>query len=320
MTFARYFVIGGAGFIGSHLVERLTERGPVTVFDDLSSGTRDNLARALECGTATLVEASAHDVEALVQVMRPHDVVFHLGEPPADERGRFVERDLTMTANVLEAMRRVGARQILYASSGEVYGSTCEYCSEHDAVTLPQSAYGAAKLADEALIGALAREHGLQAWIFRLGEVVGPRSRRGPLIDVVRALTASRDAVIHEDPDGARPFIHVDDCIEGMVFAFDRATGPFEVFNLGPGDYTAMRRLVDMCRAVLGLGERRVRWQQRPRAGDSALQRRLDASKLDALGWQTTRSSDEAVREALRAIAYRAAEHAGLTPSRFAEL
>jgi UDP-glucose 4-epimerase len=320
MTFSRFFVIGGAGFIGSHLVARLIERGPVTVFDDLSSGARDNLERSVAAAGVRVVEASVHDLRALTDAMQRHDVVIHLAEPAPDVTRGFAQSDVAMTANVIEAMRRTGARRLIYASSGDVYGSTCEFCVEQDLRGLPESIYGSAKLAGEALVSAFAHSTpDARAWAFRMGEVVGPRCRRGPVVDVVRALL-SGSMVIEAHPERTRPFLFVDDCVLGMLFAHDRATGPYEAFNLAPGDYTALQRVADLAAAELRIGEPELEWRPQERAVEP-LHRRLDASKLDALGWQTTRSSDEAIRAALPAIAaeLRRVRSAAREPMYFAE-
>jgi UDP-glucose 4-epimerase len=226
-------------------------------------------------------------------------VVFQLAEPPPDAAGRFVERDVTLMANVLEAMRRTGARQLLYASSAEVYGTTCEFCTEHDLAELPESLYGSAKLAGEALVSAFAHHQPeAKAWTFRIGEVVGPRCRRGPVVDMLRAMLAGPQVVLSDDPERTRPFVHVDDCVEGILFAFDRATGPYETFNLAPGDYCSVGRIAELCASQLGKRAPRIQWRPKARVGDPR-DRRLNPSKLDALGWQTTRSSEEAICDAL---------------------
>lgn len=299
MTFARFLVIGGAGFIGSHLVERLVERGPVTVFDDLSTGKREHIAPIVDAGAARFVEGSANDLHELTRAMQRHDVVVHLAESPEQS---LIERDPAMTQNVLEAMRRTGSRRLLYASSGEVYGENCDYCAEHDLSDLPSSVYGAAKLACEAVIAGYVQRLGIQSWIFRIGEVVGPRCRRGPLVDALSALLAGGDLALAEDPERTRPFLHVDDCVEGMLFAYDRATEALNVFNLAPGDYTSTARVVELCAELTRLGARPMRWNPAQGPPGAVLHRRMDSSKLDALGWETVRTSDEAVRDALPAV------------------
>ncbi len=295
MTFSRFFVVGGAGFIGSHLVDALVERGPVTIFDDLSTGHRDNVARPLETDRARLIHGSAFELEALANSMERHDVVFLCAEPTAADDRTYLERHIAITNNVLEAMRRSGARRLVFPSTGEVYGSTCSYCSENDLGDLPRTSYGAAKLACEAIISGHVGFGDLRAWIFRIGEVVGARAKSGPVVDVITALASGRDLVPGEDPDRSWPFVHVSDCVCAMLFAFDRATGPLEVFNLAPVDYTSFRRMVELCSAHTRFGRRSLRFEP----SGNAPHRRLDASKLDALGWELSRTSDAAVRDAL---------------------
>src|SRR6478672_5737669 len=129
----RSFLVGGAGFIGSHLVDRLVARGPVTVYDNLSVGSRGFIAEHLASGRATLVEADALDLDRLVHEVKRHDVVFHLAANPEArwglERTRLdLEQGTIATYNVLEAMRVSGVKKVVFASSGTVYGDTADPC------------------------------------------------------------------------------------------------------------------------------------------------------------------------------------------------
>ena len=124
----RSFVVGGAGFIGSHLVDLLALRGPVTVYDNMTIGKREFIASHLDSGKATLVEADALDLEALTKAMAGHDMVFHLAANPEArwglERTRLdLEQGTIATYNALEAARLNGVKRFLFASSGTVYGN-----------------------------------------------------------------------------------------------------------------------------------------------------------------------------------------------------
>ena len=138
---ARCFVVGGAGFIGSHLVERLAKDHAVTVFDNLSVGKREFLTQAFARG-AELVTGDALDLAALERAMLGHDTVFHLAANPEARWGLEnprldLEQGTICTWNVLEAMRRTGAKRLIFASSGTVYGDTAEVCAEGDLGRLP---------------------------------------------------------------------------------------------------------------------------------------------------------------------------------------
>src|SRR5262245_30267771 len=155
----RFFVVGGAGFIGSHLTDRLVERGSVTIYDNLSIGKRDFLQRALGSGRATLVVGDALDGEALARACAGHDVMFHLAANPEarwglDNPRLDLEQGTIATHNALEAARRARVSRFVLASSGTVYGDTPEPCAEQDLGQLPISLYGASKLAGEALVSA----------------------------------------------------------------------------------------------------------------------------------------------------------------------
>src|SRR5262245_19379356 len=149
------FVIGGAGFIGSPLVDALVSRGPVTVFDNLSVGRREFIAEPLGSGKCKLIEGELLNLDSLERAMVGHDVVFHLAANPEARWGLEnprldLEQGTIATWNVLEGARRTGVRSVVFASSGTVYGDTAELCSEDRLGSLPISLYGASKLASEA--------------------------------------------------------------------------------------------------------------------------------------------------------------------------
>ena len=181
----RFFVVGGAGFIGSHLVDLLVERGSVTVYDNLSVGKVEFIEGHLESGKAKLVQADALDLPALTEAMKGHDVVFHLAANPEArwglERTRLdLEQGTIATYNSLESARLNGVKKFVFSSSGTVYGNTPNPCAEQDLGLLPISLYGASKFAGEALLAAFVECFGLQGFIVRFGNVVGDaRHARG---------------------------------------------------------------------------------------------------------------------------------------------
>jgi len=185
LTLPSYLVIGGAGFIGSHIVERLVERAEVTVIDDLSSGRRALLDAAIATGRCELVIGSVLDAELVRRSLRGKTAVFHLSANPEARLGLEnssldVEQGTLATHAVLDAMRRAGVKALVLASSGTVYGNTSKPCREADLGALPISLYGASKLASEALVSAYVECFGFMAWIFRLGNVIGPEQRTEP--------------------------------------------------------------------------------------------------------------------------------------------
>ncbi|HEX3345332.1 MAG TPA: NAD-dependent epimerase/dehydratase family protein, partial [Polyangiaceae bacterium] len=183
----RSFVLGGAGFIGSHLVDLLVERGPVTVFDNLSVGKKEFIADHLRSGRAKLVTADALDLEALTEAVRGHDLVVQLAANPEArwglERTRLdLEQGTITTYDALEAARLGGVPRFVLSSSGTVYGNTTKPCSEMDLGMLPISLYGASKLACEGLVSAYVECFGLKGYVVRFGNVVGRRGTHGAIL------------------------------------------------------------------------------------------------------------------------------------------
>lgn len=306
----RFFVVGGAGFIGSHLVERLVERGPVTVYDDLSVGKREFLRGPLESGRCRLIEADARDLERLARELGGHTHVFHLSANPEARAGLLdtrldLEQGTIVTYNVLEAMRRTGVQRLVLASSGTVYGETERRCKEDDLGALPISLYGASKLASEALVSAYVECFGLRAWILRFGNVIGPRGTHGAALDFLKKLAQSPDELeVLGDGSQSKPYLHVHDCVAGLLFALDHAHERLNVFNLAPPDTTSVRRIAELCVRASPYPNAKIRYTGGDRGWPGDVPKsRLDPSRLTALGFRTSLSSDQAVEAAVRELA-----------------
>ncbi len=306
----RSLVVGGAGFIGSHMVDRLVERGPVTIYDNLSVGSRDFVADHLASGRAVLVEADVLDLERLGAAVAGHDLVVHLSANPEArwglERPRLdLEQGTIATFNVLEAMRRGGVGRLLFSSSGTVYGDTPEVCAEGDLGSLPISLYGASKLAGEALVSSFVECFGLRASIFRFGNVVGPRGTHGAALDFLRKLEGKHDELeVLGDGSQSKPYLLVTDCVDGMLFVLDHGPGPLDVYNLAPPDITSVARIAELCVAASPYPGAAIRFTGGSRGWPGDVPRsRMSPAKLAALGWKVRHTSDEAVRRAVEALA-----------------
>lgn len=306
----RSFVVGGAGFIGSHMVDRLVERGPVTVYDNLSVGKRAWIEGHLTSGRATLVEGDALDLERLAEAVRGHDLVVHLAANPEArwglERTRLdLEQGTIATYNVLEAMRRGGVPKLIFSSSGTVYGETEKTCAEGDLGNLPISLYGASKFAGEALISAFVECFGLRACIYRFGNVVGPRGTHGAALDFLKKLQDRKTELeVLGDGRQSKPYLFVTDCVDGMLFGLDHAPEKLAVNNLAPPDTTSVARIAELCVAASPYKNAAIRYTGGDRgwAGDVP-RSRMDPGKLAALGFRVKLSSDEAVARAVAALA-----------------
>ncbi len=306
----RSFVIGGAGFIGSHLVELLVERGPVTVFDNMSVGKREFIQGPLASGHATLVERDALDLPALTEAMKGHDVVFHLAANPEArwglERTRLdLEQGTIATYNALEAARLAGAKRFVLSSSGTVYGNTPEPCGEMDLGLLPISLYGASKLAGEALVAAFVECFGLEGRIVRFGNVVGKRGTHGAILDFCKKLKAHPDHLdVLGDGRQSKPYLHVTDCAAGLLYVLDHAKAPIDAYNLAPPDATSVARIAELCVAASPYKDARIVYSGGTQGwkGDVPVSR-LKGDKLNALGFRLRYPSDKAVEMSVAEVA-----------------
>lgn len=307
----KVLVTGGAGFIGSHLVDRLVQRGDeVTVYDNLSLGRREFLAEALERG-AVLEVADLLDLERLEQVMAGHQLVWHLAANSDIRQGTRstrldLEQGTLVTYNVLEAMRRTGASGIRFASSSVVYGEPHSFPTPEDhGPLLPISLYGAAKLAAEGLITAFCHCHGLQAHIFRFANIIGARSTHGILHDFRAKLQVDPDELeVLGDGSQRKSYLTVEDCVDAMLFVERHGQDPVNLFNLGAGDSVTVQRIAELVRERWTGGQARLRYTGGDRGWPGDVPRMLlDVGKLNALGWRASLTSEQAVERSVELLA-----------------
>jgi UDP-glucose 4-epimerase len=304
------FVVGGAGFIGSHMVDRLVLRGPVTIYDNLSVGKRAFVHDHLASGRATLVEGDALDLERLCDAMAGHDLVVHLAANPEArwglERTRLdLEQGTIATYDVLEAMRRTKVPRLIFSSSGTMYGETTKVCAEDDLGSLPISLYGASKMAGEALVSAFVECFGIRAWIYRFGNVVGPRGTHGAALDFLKKLRDKKTELeVLGDGKQAKPYLFVTDCADGMLFGLDHAHERLNIHNLAPSDTTSVARIAELCVAASPYKDATIRYTGGDRGWPGDVPRSfMSPEKLARLGFRVRHSSDEAVRMAVEALA-----------------
>jgi UDP-glucose 4-epimerase len=307
----KVFVTGGAGFIGSHLVDRLIADGNfVTVFDNLSSGRKEFVEHHFGNTCFKLIGEDLLDLEKTKGAMAGHDVVFHFAANP-DARLGITNTDLDLkletvvTYNVLEAMRVNKVRKIVFSSSGTIYGETPIIpLPENYGPVLPISLYGAGKLACEGLISAFCNVFDMQAWIFRFANIVGNRATHGVIYDFINKLKQDPSKLdILGDGSQRKPYLHVDDCIDGILFGFRAARDKINVFNLGCSTTTDVATIAKLVVKSMRLNNVQFKYTGGDRGwpGDVP-QVRLNVRKASKLGWTAKRKSDEAVRKAIRDI------------------
>jgi UDP-glucose 4-epimerase len=311
----RVCVVGGAGFIGGHFVDRLlgdatTER--VTVYDNFSSGREWHLGPHTGDDRLSIVRADVVDLESLVTAVAGHDAIIHLASNPdiaAAVTNPAIDFDqgTRLTHHVAEAARRSQVPVVLYASGSGVYGDLGETEAQEDHGPLvPTSTYGASKLAGEALLASYAAMFGLTVRAFRFGNVVGPRQTHGVGFDFVRRLIEDPSRLtILGDGRQSKSYIHVEDVMEAVLLAGSTVDDPYRVFNVATGDYATVTEIAVVATEVLGLEPGSTRFDytggDRGWKGDVPVVR-LDTRRIRALGWANRRSSAEALRDSMTAM------------------
>ena len=311
----RALITGGAGCIGSDLAEALVARGDsVVVLDNLSSGKREHLATLASRPGFEFIEGDLLDPETVVAAVRRVDIVYHLAANPDvrfSETGptdRDLHQNVVATYNVLEAMRREGPRQLVFTSTSAVYGLPERLpISEDGQAPRPISLYGATKLSAEALISAFSHLFGIRAWIFRLANIVGPKSRR-------YGATVLGDFIarLRQDPSRlkilgngwqAKSYLSSRECIEAMLFAVERSGEALNVFNIGCEDWITVRRIAEMVVEEMGLGAVEFEFGQGEGGWSGDVPRfRLDVARINRLGWKAKQNSEQAVRQAIQGL------------------
>ena len=303
-------VTGGAGFIGSHLVDTLVARGDrITVIDSLSAGSRKNIARHLDGGKVTLVVADLLS-DGWQDTLKGADRIYHLAADPDVRQSALipegpVNNNIITTFRVLEAMRRYNVPEIAFTSTSTVYGEATVIPTPEEYTPLePISVYGASKLACEALISAYCHSFTMKGWIFRFANIIGARSGHGVLIDFMNKLADNpREMEILGDGKQKKSYLEVQECVDAMLFAVGHATATVNTFNIGSEDWIDVKAIADIVAKKKGLYQVRYRFTGGDRGwvGDVP-KMQLSIARMKALGWKPRHGSQESMRMAVQAM------------------
>ncbi|MEM2929274.1 MAG: NAD-dependent epimerase/dehydratase family protein [Thermoproteota archaeon] len=304
-------VTGGAGFIGSHLVDRLVEEGwSVTVLDNFSTGGFENIERSFKTGKLRIIMGDAKTID-LASEENSVEYVFHFAaNPDVRETSPSIhfQENIVATFNMLEYARKMGVRMFVFASSSTVYGDASRIPTPEDYGPLkPISLYGAAKLAAEGLVSSYCYTFGMAGFSLRLANVVGPRLTHGVIHDFINKLLQNpRRLEILGDGSQRKSYIWVGDCVEAVLHVSKRveASG-YEVYNIGSEDWVTVSEIADMVVESMGLSSVEKVFtggvdNGRGWIGDVKLMN-LDISRIKATGWRPRHTSREAVKLSIEA-------------------
>lgn len=303
----RAFVTGAAGFIGSSLVDRLLAANHTVVgYDNFSTGRRPFLNGALKSARFQLVEGDLLDKDALRSAMSGCQDVFHLA---ANADVRFgvhhpfkdLEQNTIATFNVLEAMRECGVKRIAFSSTGSVYGEATVIPTPEDApFPVQTSLYGNSKVAAEGLISSYCEGFGFEGRVFRFVSILGERYTHGHVFDFYQQLVSDPSKLnVLGNGKQRKSYLYVQDCIDAILLAMERASGRFEVFNLGQDGYCEVNQSIGWIRERLGIKPELIySGGERGWVGDNPFIY-LDCSRIRALGWLPKVSIHEGVLKTL---------------------
>ncbi|MEM4717343.1 MAG: GDP-mannose 4,6-dehydratase [Desulfurococcaceae archaeon] len=310
---SRIIVTGGAGFIGSHLVDKLVSMNHyVRVIDDLSSGLISNIIHHIEAKRVDFKRGDLKDKNLVLKNFEDVDIVFHYAANPEVRVSTthpeiHFNENILVTFNVLEAMRVKDIKTIIFASSSSVYGEPEEIPVDEKAEIKPVSVYGASKAACENLIYAYSKLYGIKAVVLRYANIIGPRLRHGVIYDLLIKITRNKNTLeVLGDGMQTRSYLHVKDAVEATIIAWMKTTRDHEVYNIGNRDWITVREIVEVILDVLGLkGKTEIVYKPVLHGvgwpGD-VKKIALDISKITGMGWSPTMSSREAVYDTVKAL------------------
>ena len=304
-------VTGGAGFIGSHLVDRLLSEGNfVVAYDNLSLGRLENLEEASKNTNFKFVEGDILDREKFWNVFKTNnfDIVFHMAansDIAKSHANPDVDFDNTFrtTYETLLAMKEFGIKKLVFASTSAIYGDAGKSVDETFGPLFPASHYGASKLASEGFIASFCENYEIQAWITRFPNVVGERSTHGVIRDFIKKLkkTPERLEVLGNGMQ-YKPYVYVKDLVDAILFVWKNTNEKINYFNIGVETRTRVKEIAQMVIEEMGLNAKiEYTGGDRGWVGDVP-EFSYNLDKIHGLGWKASYSSNEAVRKAIQYI------------------
>ncbi len=308
----KVLITGGAGFIGSHLIDRLILLDDeVHVLDNLSSGLKANMSQSMsknmqfilgDCTNTIDVKEAMKDVDVLFHLAANAEVRLELNDPKT-----CFQQNIYATHVLLEELRRSNTQTIVFTSTSTVYGDVDLIPTPEDYPTRPISIYGASKLASEALITSYAHTYGIKTVILRLANIVGPRSGHGVIYDFISKLRVNpKELEILGDGTQTKSYLYINDCIDAFLQATDKSEGLTNIFNVGSKDQINVKEIAKLVVDEMNLKNVTFHFTGGVDGGrgwrGDVKQMLLDVTKIESIGWKHKFSSKEAIVQTIRSL------------------
>ena len=303
---SKYFIVGGAGFIGSHLVNLILHQeslSHVVIYDNFSSGKMLHLSDVKDNPNIKIVRGDVKDIDALKHAMKETDVVYHFASNP-DIAKAITQPDIDfwegtyLTNNVLEAMRENKIKNLLYSSGSGVYGDTGYIeTDENYSPMIPISTYGASKLACESLISSYCHMFDMNASAFRFANVVGPHQTHGVGYDFIKKLLVnSNELEILGDGSQSKSYIYISDVLNAIRLIEKHHLSGYNFYNVATKDYISVNEIADIVIGIMNLKDVKYKYSGGNRGwkGDVPIVR-LNSGKIRKKGWKNEHTSKDAI-------------------------
>ena len=303
----RILVTGCAGFIGSHLCEKLVSKGyNVTGIDNLSTGKLIFLKNIKKNNKFKFLKVDLLKEKKLHKFFKGNEVVFHLAAN-ADVKNGFLqpkkdlEQNTIVTSNVLEAMRKNLIKKIIFASTGSIYGEPKIFpTKENHPFPIQTSLYGSSKLAGESLIQSYCSGFGFNSTIFRFVSIMGSRYTHGHLFDFYKQLLKNKKKLkVLGNGLQKKSYLNVKDCVNAMIMALKKNTKDVEIYNLGTNKFITVKYSIKTVLNILKFNPK-IYYSGGSRGwiGDSP-KIYLDTSKIKKIGWKPKKTIEESIKETI---------------------
>jgi len=315
-NFDSVMITGAAGFIGSHMSDKLIELGTnVTGVDNLSSGKIENLNNCKEKQLFQLINEDLSNSNNLSSVLKNIETIFHFAAYPEVRTG-FENPEISFRENIentyrfLENIRKSNVKSIVFSSSSVVYGEPNVIPTEENfGPLLPISPYGGSKLACEGLLSAYCHNYGIKGTIIRFANVIGKRSNHGVIWDFIHKLKENPNKLeVLGDGTQMKSYIHIDDCIEGILNSYNFTKKQVEIFNIGNDDQLDVMSIAEIVRQEMKLNTAKIVTSGGTSDGRGWIgdvkKMQLDISKIKSLGWKPKLSSKLAVEKSVKELLY----------------